>query len=107
MSGRRRHLIYLQQRSEALDAYGDATLSYTALCSAWAQLESLSAQEQLVAMQTGAEITHRATIDWFPDAALLTPADRILHGSKYYDIQSVIDPDGRSRQLQLMLVERL
>lgn len=107
MSGRRRHLITLESRGTTLDSYGDETLTYTTLATAWAEIRMVSGNERFGAMQVQAEVTHRIRFDWTAAAAALTPKDRITYGSRTFDIISAADPTGRQRELEVLAVERV
>ena len=106
-AGTKRHKLTLQTRTEALDAYGEATLTYATLAEAWARLSVVSAAEREDARGTEAEVTHKAIVRYASSYASLTPADRVTYGSRTFDIIDVFDPDGRSRELHMRLKERL
>jgi SPP1 family predicted phage head-tail adaptor len=107
MAGRRRHLFTPQQRVETLDAFGEAALTYTDLAGAWGALGAASARERLAAQQVKADITHNVEIAWSAIHAALTPADRLVLGSRTFEIVAVFDPDGRSRTIEFTVRELL
>lgn len=107
MSGRYRHLITLQTRTEALDAHGEATLSYSTLGTAWAEVLAVSAREFLENQQIAAEVTHRFTFNHATAYEALTPSGRVVWDGRYFDIVHVIDKMGRARELEITARERI
>ena len=107
MSGRYRNRFELQTRTETLDAYGDATLSYTLLMYAWGSLNATSATERNAVIGTEAESSHRIVLPYSDAASALTAADRIVLGTRTFDVVSIVDPDGRRRTLELTVREFL
>ena len=106
MIGGKRHLFTLEQRGEALDTFGQDSLSYTELATAWGSLEAVGARERFESQQVQAEVSHRITIRHSAQAAALTAADRVVLGSRVFDIVTPMDKDGRSRELEILALER-
>lgn len=107
MAGRLRNKLTLESRTEAIDAYGDATLSYATLGYEWGSVEAVSAQEQLDSQQIQAAISHRIIIRSNTSSRSLAPDDRITFDSRTFDIVSLVDRDGRRKFLEIMALERL
>lgn len=107
MVGNKRHLFTLQTRSSALDSHGEDILSYTTLAKAWGSLEAVSATEQLESQQIKATVTHKIMIRYGASYAGIAPQDRVILGTRTFDIVSVLDKDGRSHELELTVKERL
>jgi SPP1 family predicted phage head-tail adaptor len=106
MIGGKRHLLTLEQRAEALDEYGGETLTYSELATAWGSVEAVGARERFESQQIKAEVSHRITIRYSALAATLTAADRIVLGSRVFDIVTPMDKDGRLRDLEILALER-
>lgn len=107
MVGEKRHLVTLETRSTALDAYGDATLTYAELARVWGELKAVSARERLEAQQVKADITHKLIVRQGAAYAALGADDRVTLGTRTFDIVGPpIDPDGRGREWQLTVLER-
>lgn len=101
MSGRFRHKITLQTRTETLDAYGHADLSYTTLASVWAEMLDVSAGERLQSAQVRAEVTHRFTFLHAAAYEVIGPADRVSYDGRTFDILHVLDKHGANRYLEI------
>ena len=104
-AGRLRHRVTVQRATDAIDQYGDQTPTWTALGTVWASVEPLNGREYFAAAQMQSEVSTRIVIRPI-SGVTLTPKDRVKFGSRYFDIQSVINRDERNRELQLLCVER-
>ncbi len=105
-AGLRRHLLTLEKRTETLDDFGAAALTYTTLTTAYGSVEAVTARERFESQQVKAEVSHRLTIGYAPLAATLTAADRITFGSRVFDIVTPMDKEGRLRELTILALER-
>ena len=105
--GSKRHLVTLQTRSSALDSHGEDVLTYTTLATAWAEIKAVSSSERLESQQIKAEISHTIAIRYAASYAGIGAEDRIVYGSRTFDIVAPVDPDGRSRELEFTVKERL
>ncbi len=108
-AGGRRHLLTLQTRATAVDAegYNDEVLTYTNLGTAWGSLEAVGSRERFESQQVKAEVSHRIKIRHSPTFAALAAADRITLGSRIFDIVKPMDRTGRSRELEILALERV
>lgn len=70
----------------------------------WAAVEPFKGEEYIQLQNTQAELTAKVTIRYLPG---IKPAMRVLYGDRVFDIKSVIDPEERHRELQLMCVEKV
>lgn len=101
--GELRHRVAIQKTTTVQDEFGQPIETWQDVCTVWAKIEDLSGREYLIAKQIPAnELTTRITIRWQND---IEPTMRIIAGQRIFDIQSIVDPDGRGRQLQLMCKE--
>lgn len=104
-AGRLRHRVTVQRSTDSIDQYGDQTPTWASLGTVWASVEPLSGREYFAAAQMQSEVSTRIVIRPI-SGVTLTPKDRVKFGSRYFDIQSVINRDERNRELQLLCVER-
>jgi len=88
------------------DATGQQTETWSSIGSAYARVAPLRGREYLAASGEKANLTHEVTLRARNDVALM-PRDRVLFGTRLFDIQSVINVDERDRQWSLMCVEQL
>ncbi len=105
-AGLKRHLLTLERRTEILDDFGEATLSYTTLTTAYGSVEAATSRERFESQQVQAQVSHKLTIRYSPTAATLTAADRITFGERIFDVVTPMDKDGRRRELVIMALER-
>lgn len=103
-AGRLRHRVTLQRGTVTANSHGDQVRAYTDLRTVWADVEALGGREFLAAEHVQAEVTSRITMRAQPDI-VLTPADRIVWGSRTFDIRHFIDLQGRSRDWQILASE--
>ena len=101
-AGLMRRRITLQTVERTPDGGGGYTETLTDLATVWARVHPLTGREQLLAMQTEAMQMHRFTIRY---RAGLTTATRILYDGRTFDIRSIVDPEERHRELQIMAEE--
>jgi len=101
-AGDLRHRITIQTPSETSDGIGGMTTTWSTFKKIWAAIWPLRGAEYLAAMQITSEITHKIRIRYLSG---VTPKMRILFGTRYFDIQSIINPDERNIYLELMCRE--
>ncbi len=106
MSGLLRHRVTLESRTNALDSYGEDVPTWTEIAKAYAQIVAVTGRERFEAQQVQSDVTHRIIIRYNSVVATLVPADRIVYGSRTFDIVGVWDKDGRSRYITLLVLER-
>jgi len=101
-AGQLRHRITLQQKTTSLFNYGATTETWAALDTVWAGIEALTGREFFSSQQTVAQADYRITLRY---RSGITSAMRAVEGTRTFDIQTVLDPDGRRRELVLMVKE--
>lgn len=104
-AGRLRHRIVVQRATDAIDQYGDQTPSWSSLGTVWASVEPISSREYFAAAQTQGQVTTRVTMRPICGVTI-TPKDRIKFGTRYFDVQSVINAQELNKELQLLCVEK-
>ncbi len=107
MPGKYRHRATLQQRATTVDSYGEDVRTYTTLAKVWATLEAVTAREAFESQQVQADVTHRIKFR-FAEAYLsgMNPEDRIVIDSRTFEIVSLLDRQGREREIEVIAVER-
>jgi len=103
-SGELRHRVTIQQKTVTRNDYHDEVIAWTDVDSVWAAIEPLQGREFIEARRAGAEQPHWIRLRYRDD---VTPAMRIVWGAHTYDIESVVDLDGRQRELRVMCNEVL
>jgi len=105
LAGRLDKRITIQvSTSDSRDSFGDSTPAWTDLATVWAEIVPISGREFWAAQAVNAEKDLRITIRYRDD---ITPKNRIVYGSRVFDIQSVIDMRGMREELQIMCREEL
>lgn len=100
--GKMKHYIALQHWSETRTASGFATQTYTTYASVWSALRTLSGRERLSAQQVNATLTHEITIRYRDD---VQADDRIVWGSRIFDIKDVRNVDEADVEIRMLAVE--
>lgn len=101
-AGELRHRVTIQQKTTTQDTYGAPVETWAALATVWANVEALSGREFFDSQQTVAQADHRITIRYRSD---VKPAMRVIYGTRTFDIQAVLDKEGRKRALELLCKE--
>jgi SPP1 family predicted phage head-tail adaptor len=77
----------------------------TVLNGAWASVEPLQGREYFAASQFQSKITTKITLR--NSTVNITPKMIAVYGTHIYEIESVIKPDMRNNEVQLMCYERV
>ena len=103
-AGKLRHRVTIKQKSVSRDSYGAEDITWQVVATVWAAVEPLQGREFIDGKQLQAERTTRIRIRYRSGVA---PEMRVVFGSHVYDVQSVIEPETRNRELVLMCKEAL
>lgn len=99
-SARKTYMISLQRRGTAQDSVGQRVETWVTLRREWASVETVTAREFFAQSGERAEATHRVVV-W--DGSGVLARDRVLCGTRVFDINAVVDHG--DRELALMCVE--
>ncbi len=105
MIGKLRHRLKIQAAAPTEDPYGgrsDPWAKPVTVATVWGRIESLRGRERMHAMQLEDRVTHRVRIRYRDD---VTAQQRLVIGSRVFNIRAVIDRDGRRRWLELLCEE--
>jgi len=103
-AGRLRNKVTLQEKSVTLSAEGEEVVTWVNVATVWAGVEPLTGREYAIASAEYAEVTTRVVMRYRPG---VVPEQRVVFGEHTYNVRSVIDPDMRHKELQLMCDEVL
>lgn len=103
-AGRLRHRVELQSPTTTRSSTGSALVAYSTTATVWAAVEPLTGREYLASNQTQNEVTTRIVIRHYSG---VVPSWRVVHGSKTYTVEAVINEDEMDRHMQLMCKEAL
>jgi len=101
-AGRLRHLVTIEQATEAQDTTGQAVKSWGPFAQVWASVEPLKGNEFLEAQQINAETTTRIRIRKLDG---ITQKMRISYDSRLYNINAILHINERQREMHLMCSE--
>jgi SPP1 family predicted phage head-tail adaptor len=100
--GRLRDRIALQKPTRSADAYGQKVPSYSTAMKRWAQIETLSGDEQLQDRQLQSVATHRITMRY---CGVVDATWRVLFAGRTFEILAAFDPESRRRKTILLCKE--
>lgn len=103
--GKLRHRVVIQAENATPDGAGgfsDPWASPTVVATVWASVVPLSGSEQFRGMQLEDKITHKITMRY---RAGVTAKNRIVFGTRPFNIRVVRNIDERDRWLELMCEE--
>jgi len=107
-SGLLKSKLLIERKTRVSDGMGGFTETWATEGVVWAQWKALNGAERYHAMRLGSEPRAKAVIRFRGDsygAPYYSGRDRVLHKGRYWNIESVIDPDDRQEWLELNLVE--
>lgn len=106
--GKRNTRAEFQKNVPTTNDDGQDVAAWTTRFARWVNLVPRGGGERWLFEQVRAEIDHAMHVEYDADIAAITPAIwRVKIGSRILNLESVFDPDGRSKQLRLMLTEVL
>ena len=100
--GTLRHHITFQSPINTNDGMGGVTVSWEDEFNAWAEIDPPKGREYFAAGEKQTEITTRVRVRY---RSGIVGSWRVKFGTRIFDINSIIDPDERHRELILMCVE--
>lgn len=98
----RNHYVTIERRGTSQDAAGQVQETWTTTTSVWASINPVIGKEYFNASGERSEVTHKISFYYGPTVA---PRDRIVYGSRTFDIKSVINVGEKNKDLLLMCVE--
>jgi SPP1 family predicted phage head-tail adaptor len=101
--GAMRHPVTIQTVTESQNATtGAITETWSTYATAWASLEPLTARELFAARQTNASVTSRVRMRYVSG---LNPKMRLLFGSRYFVIDSILNLGELNAEHELLVHE--
>jgi len=103
-AGKMRHLVTLQRRSTTQDAMGQPTETFTTIADVVCQIQSTIGREFLRAsgeVSVGSHVVHTRA----RDDITLHAYDRILFGTRVFDIEGVSDLNEDKRLWRIAVTE--
>jgi SPP1 family predicted phage head-tail adaptor len=101
-SGKLRHQIAIMQAVETRSATGQPVVTWATFATVFASVEPLRGREFFASKQIQAQVDVRIRIRYLEG---VVPKMRVIFGTKTYLIDSVIDPEERHIEMQIMAQE--
>lgn len=101
-SGDLRHRITVQVKSLVTDNMGGWTETWATFATVSAAIWPVSAKEQITGAKLEGEVTHRIRIRYLSG---LLPSHRVLFGTRYLNIVSIVNVEERKIQMDLLCTE--
>lgn len=91
--------VTIQSASRVVDAGGGNALTWADVATVWARVMPIIGREQIEAGALQGVTTYRVTIRWRTG---ITHSVRLLWGSKYLNVRSIISPTERSFFIEMV-----
>lgn len=106
-TGKLRQRVTLQQGTASQNSFGESVITWSTLATVWADVVPLLTQAREQFAQGGdqmqAKAPYQARLRY---RAGLSPAtNRIIWEGRTLEIESVLDPDGRNREMAVLCYE--
>lgn len=96
--GQLRHRVELHSATVARDSYGQPKETFAKYADAWASITPLSMKERTFAEQLQGERTHLVTVRYNSSIDI---TDRVIFGTRTFEIVSILNPEERNHLLQM------
>lgn len=109
-AGQLRRRVTIQSRATTVDSVGQISQAWTTVLSGVpAHIEPLSGRELIAAAAVQSAITHRVTVRYHRQLAspVAANARRVVFGSRYFNVQAVLNVDERNRVIEMLTEEGL
>jgi SPP1 family predicted phage head-tail adaptor len=104
-AGSLNRLFRFERRSDTRNEFNEQVGEWTEIARVYGELRSLNAREFFQAMQVQSEQSFRIHCRWTAPLAAIRTSDRIVSDDTVFDVQAVIDPTGRRRELDFLVIE--
>ena len=102
-AGKLRHRIQIQHKTDVINEIGGNAPTWATFLTIYANVLPANGREIFNAQQVVADVTHHIQIR--RQTTAITPAHRIQHKSRTFEIKSVIEKDERLREQMIMAKE--
>lgn len=100
-------VITIQRLTHALNAEGFDDTTVATYATLYAKIEPLGSRERLEAQQLAFKTTHKITIRFSALNIAITTTDRVVLGSRFFNIQGIININEDDKFIQLNVQESL
>ena len=108
-AGMRRHFVTIQRKSSSQNTYGEDAFSWVDDSETWAAILPIRGDEFFSSQQVQSSVTHKISMKYqtLSDGTRINPNCRIVLNSRIFNISSVINPEERDIDLEIMAVEEV
>lgn len=99
-----RHRIGLQTATRTSDGEGGSAVAWSTSVTVWASIEPANGREPYIANQLNGQVSHKITIRY---RSGVTTGQRVLFGTRTFDVQAVLNKDERNELMTLYCLEVL
>lgn len=103
-AGRLRHRVTIQAQVDTQDEYGEELQNWNDVVTVWASVEPLRGSERVESKGELGLLDTRIVMRY---RSGISSDMRAVFGERVFDIDSVINPYERKKEMQLMCVERV
>jgi len=103
-AGALKHRVQIQENTQSVVG-GEPVDAWTTTDTVWASISQLSGRELAAAQQIQSEVTHRIQVRYGSEINTLTSDDRILFGSRVFDIEAVNNIEEQGFVFEVMCKE--
>jgi SPP1 family predicted phage head-tail adaptor len=100
--GEFRHRIAIQAPTESAGPLGEVTQAWATAITVWGSIAPLRGSEKVQGEQVTAEATHMVKMRY---NSTVTPAHRLLFGSRTFDINHIANVDELNKLLEITCTE--
>lgn len=101
--GKMKQRVSIQSITQASDGQGGFTESWATDATVWAYVRPVKGYEKYQAQQVQTPVTHKITIRYRTG---VTTKQRILFGSRVFNIKEVLNPDEANHFLEIIALEQ-
>ena len=91
--------VTIERSTQTQNSWGEIIHTWAPLVTVWAAVEPLIGREYMAAAAMQSDVSTRIRMRYRPG---VTPADRVNHEGRAYNIESVVDVRSGNRELVLM-----
>jgi SPP1 family predicted phage head-tail adaptor len=101
----RKFILTVEQDTVGNELAGEPSEAET-VCSVWGNIHPLTGREYQQAQQMQSNVSHKITTELLPqNLGPATSRMRLKHGTRTFEVQSVVNVEERNRELEWMCTE--
>jgi SPP1 family predicted phage head-tail adaptor len=102
----RKFILTVEQDVIGNEYEGEPATTPETVCSVWGNIQPLTGREYQQAQQMQSNVSHKITTELLPqNLGPATSRMRLKHGTRTFEVQSVVNVEERNRELEWMCTE--